>query len=667
VYRLCDGYNGGGVTNANPVNPSPPPYGSLGYINGYSGLEPLGDRASINSQTGIISGIAPAAGRYVVSVCVQSFDPVTRQYISEHRKDFIISVAPCDFAGAQLLPNYISCDGFTFTFNNLNNSPLNETFFWDFGDGNTSIEETPVHTYGAAGVYDLKLVINRGGSCSDSTTAKLSVFPGYFPGITDNAPMCKAVPVQFNDATRANYGTVNSWRWDFGITTAVNDTSRLQNPSYTYANTGFYDVKLIVGSDKGCIDTIIKKIEIVDRPVFSVSNDTLICSIDTLQLNASGRGGGTVTWSPAYMINDVNSFTPLVSPDVTTTYRVTYSDPYGCVGFDSVTVRVVNEVTLSAGKDTIICRTDSLTLNVNSDALQYNWTPAATLNNPTTQDPVAAPTAATTTYRVRASIGKCFKEEDIIVRTVPYPIANAGNDSTICFGTSMQLQATGGSLYSWSPRSYLDESTIQNPISQNPRESIRYIVSVRDTLGCPKTVTDTVFITVVRIIANAGPADTNLVLGQPLQLNATGGTSYAWTPSTWLNNTNIFNPLSLPQENIQYALKVSNEQGCFDMDTIRVNVFKIDPDLLVPTAFSPDGDGLNDIFKPILVGMKSLDAFMVYNRWGQLVYSTTQTETGWDGTLSGTPQGTATFVWYAEGTNYLGRKIKKKGTVILIR
>jgi gliding motility-associated-like protein len=152
-----------------------------------------------------------------------------------------------------------------------------------------------------------------------------------------------------------------------------------------------------------------------------------------------------------------------------------------------------------------------------------------------------------------------------------------------------------------------------------------------------------------------------------LQLNATGGTSYAWTPSTWLNNTNIFNPLSLPQENIQYALKVSNEQGCFDMDTIRVNVFKIDPDLLVPTAFSPDGDGLNDIFKPILVGMKSLDAFMVYNRWGQLVYSTTQTETGWDGTLSGTPQGTATFVWYAEGTNYLGKKIKKKGTVILIR
>jgi gliding motility-associated-like protein len=667
VYRMCDAYNGGSVVNANPVNPSAPPYGSLGYTNGYSGSLPLGDRASINPQTGIISGIAPQAGKYVVSVCVQSYDSRTGAFKSEHRKDFIISVAPCDFAGAQLLPNYISCDGFTFTFNNLNTSPLNETFFWDFGDGNTSVEETPVHTYGAAGVYDLKLVINRGGSCSDSATSKLSVFPGYFPGITDNSPMCKGLPVQFNDATRANYGTVNYWRWDFGNPIVFNDTSRNQNPAYTYATPGSYDVTLIVGSDKGCIDTIVKKIDIIDRPVFFVSNDTLICSIDTLQLSSAGSSAGSVTWSPNYMINDLNTYTPLVSPDVTTIYKATYTDPYGCVAVDSVLVRVVNEVTLSAGNDTTICRTDQVTLQVTSDAMQYRWSPAATLNDPAVQDPVATPVAPTTVYRVTGQIGKCIKEEDIIVRTVPYPVANAGADSTICFGTSIQLQATGGSSYSWSPRTWLNNSFIANPVAQKPMEDTRYIVSVRDTLGCPKPSNDTVLVRVARIIADAGPADTNIVLGQPLQLTATGSVHYSWTPSTWLNNPTIFNPLSLPQDNTEYVVKVSNDQGCFDLDTIRVNVFKIDPDLLVPTAFSPDGDGLNDIFQPILVGMRSLDAFMVYNRWGQLVYSTTQTETGWDGTFGGAPQATATFVWYAEGTNYLGRKIKKKGTVILIR
>jgi gliding motility-associated-like protein len=234
-------------------------------------------------------------------------------------------------------------------------------------------------------------------------------------------------------------------------------------------------------------------------------------------------------------------------------------------------------------------------------------------------------------------------------------------------GKSIQLQASGGSIYSWNPRSYLNNSSIPNPISQNPPSTIAYIVTVKDTLGCPKPVNDTVLVTVVKLIADAGPADTNIVLGQPLQLTATGGNIYSWTPATWLNNPTIFNPLSMPQDNIEYVVKVGNAQGCFAFDTIRVNVFKIDPDLLVPTAFSPNGDGLNDIFQPILIGMRSLDVFMVYNRWGQLVYSTTQTETGWNGTFGGAPQGTGTFVWYAEGTNYLGKKIKKKGTVILIR
>jgi gliding motility-associated-like protein len=367
------------------------------------------------------------------------------------------------------------------------------------------------------------------------------------------------------------------------------------------------------------------------------------------------------------MINDINSFTPLVSPDVTTTYRVRYADSYGCVAFDSLTIKVVSEVTLQGPGDTTICRSDKITLNINSDALQYNWTPAATLNNAAVQDPIASPLAPTTTYHLVAKIGKCFKEDDITVRTVPYPIATAGSDTIICFGTSVQLQAGGGSSYSWTPKAYLNNSSIANPISQTPPSDIAYVVTVRDTLGCPKPVNDTVLIKVVRIIADAGPADTNIVLGQPLQLAATGGAIYSWTPATWLNNPTIFNPLALPEDNIDYIVKVSNAQGCAAFDTIRVNVFKIDPDLLVPTAFSPDGDGLNDIFQPILIGMRSLDAFMVYNRWGQLVYSTTQTETGWNGTFKGAPQGTGTFVWYAEGTNYLGKKIKKKGTVILIR
>ncbi len=667
VYSLCDAYNGGTVRNANPTDPAPPPYGEVIYINGYSGAEPLGNRATINPLTGIISGIAPDAGKYVVSVCVTSYHRTTGQFKAMHRKDFIITVAPCDFAGAQLQPSYISCDGFTFNFSNLNTSPLNVGFLWDFGDGNTSTDQSPTHTYAVAGVYTLKLVVNPGGNCTDSTSSKLSVFPGFFPGISDNSPMCKNIPVQFNDATTLNYGAPNSWKWDFGIAALTNDTSRIKNPSYTFNTAGFYDVSLIVGSDKGCLDTIIKKIEIVDRPSFAVGNDTLICSIDTLQLNAVASSGGSILWSPNYMINNVTSFTPLVSPNITTTYTAQYADAFGCTASESITVKVVDVVTLAAGADTTICLTDTVTLPLSSDALQYTWTPALTLNNAGLQNPVATPTSPLNSYHVIGRIGKCFKEDDIVIRTVPYPLANAGLDTTICFGKSVQLQASGGSIYLWRPARYLSASTIANPVSQSPPIDMRYIVQVRDVLGCPKPKYDTIIVTVAKIIADAGPRDTSVVLTQLLQLNATGSIFYQWTPIDWLNNPSIPNPIALPQENIEYAVKVSNAQGCFGLDTINVTVYKIDPDLLVPTGFSPDGDNKNDVFRPLLIGMKSLDAFRVYNRWGELVYSTTEVEAGWDGNFKGQPQSTGTFVWYAAGTNYLGKKIEKKGTVVLIR
>ncbi len=667
VYNLCDAYNGGSAQNASFASPAPPPYSFLSYTNGFSGSFPIGAGASINPQTGIISGIAPDAGRYVVSVCVRSFNRVTGALRGEHKKDFIVTVAPCDFAGAQLQPSYLSCDGFTFNFENLNTSPLNQTYFWDFGDGNTSNLPNPTHTYTIAGIYNLKLVVNRGGSCSDSTISPLRVFPGFFPGINDNSPICKERPVLFNDATTANFGSANFWRWDFGNTAATNDTSRLQNPSYIYTLAGNYDVRLIVGSDRGCLDTIVKTIRIVDRPEFNITNDTLICSIDTLQLNAVSNEVGSIVWSPNYMINNVNSFTPLVSPDITTTYIARFADASGCFAEDTLTVRVVNTVTLLALADTTICLTDSLTLRTNGDALQYSWSPGVTLNNATIAQPLANPVDPVTTYTVTGSIGKCSSQDQVTVRTVPYPNASVGADTTICFGNSVQLQATGGSVYSWSPVRFLSAANIPNPVSIAPRATTQYIVEVRDVIGCPKPAFDTIIVNVAQIIANAGPSDTSVVLGQPLQLTANGSDNFSWTPSTWLSNPTIFNPLALPQDNIDYVVRVSNNQGCFDLDTIRVKVFKIDPDILVPTGFSPNKDGNNEIFKPIPVGIRSLDFFRVYNRWGQLIYSTGQIGAGWDGTYGGAEQGPGTYVWYVSGTNYLGNKIEKKGTVILIR
>jgi len=666
VYSFCNAYNRGIATNSQDVTPPPPPYQSVGYINGYSGTVPLGSAAVINSRTGIISGFAPQVpGRYVVCVCIDEYR--NGVLIGHHRKDFILTISNCSLVSTKLDPSYTNCKDLTFHFSNGSQSANIQSYYWDFGDGNFSTDPAPTYTYLAAGNYTVKLVVNRGMPCSDSSTSPVKAFPGFNPDF-EVLGKCKNIPIQFNDKTTAAFGSPNYWSWDFGEPTSPTNTSALQNPTHVYAVANSYNVKFIVGTSVGCIDTVYKTIDILNQPPLTLQpKDTLICNIDTLQLNAVGAG--SFFWTPNYMISNVNIANPLVSPDVTTTYRVQLTDAFGCTGSDTIRVRVVNNVTQFAGADTSICRTDPVTLQLTSDALHFLWTenPANnTISDPTIKNPVVRP-LVTTRYHVVGNIGKCTADDDIIVTPIPYPVANAGPDNTICFGNSAQLQASGGSIYSWSPSAFLTATNIPNPVSVKPTDNVRYIVTVRDVLGCPKPVKDTMFLFVAKIKASAGTSDTSVVLGQPLQLSASGSTNYSWSPTTWLDNPLIRNPISLPQSDITYTVRVSNNFGCYDDASIRVHVFRIKPDLLVPNAFTPNGDGNNDIFKPIPIGMKSVDIFRVYNRWGQMLYSGTGNGTGWDGTFAGVKQEMATYVWYAEGVDYLNNKIKRKGSVVLIR
>lgn len=665
VYAFAPAYNGGPTQSSANINPNAPPYGSVNYINGFTYNTPLGPKAGIDTHTGIISGTAPDVGKYVVCVAVTSYR--NGVIVEEHRKDFIVNVTDCDFAGALLNPKPVNCDGFNVTFSNDNTSPQNLTFYWDFGDPasglfDTSTLPTPTHIYTDTGTFVYKLVINRGQQCTDSSTQIAKVYPGFFPGFTYTGG-CINVPVLFTDTTKTKYGIVNAWSWNFGDPSSTSDSSIVQNPSYTYPKSGSYPVQLLVTNSKGCVKSITDTILIQDKPVFKVTNDTLICSIDTLQLNATGTG--TIVWTPNYNINNQNIFNPLVSPKVTTTYAATLTETPGCFATQTVTVNVVNNVILNAGNDTTICQTDSILLNPSGDGLHYLWTPAASLNNNTLKNPLAVP-LNTTTYNVVASIGKCNTSGNVTIYVVPYPKANAGKDTAICFPSTIQLHASGGTTYQWSPTVFLNNPNIADPFT-SPEQSIKYVVAVTDNLGCPKPAFDTVFIDVQRVVANAGPRDTSVVVNQPLQLNGTGGESYVWAPSTGLSNPFIANPIAILSENQQYILTVASTAGCSATDTIDVTVYKVSPGIYVPNGFTPNGDGINDIFKPILIGMRSLTYFRVYNRDGQLIYATSQQGQGWDGTFKGKPQDTDVYVWMVEGVDYQGKVVFDKGSVTLIR
>jgi gliding motility-associated-like protein len=287
------------------------------------------------------------------------------------------------------------------------------------------------------------------------------------------------------------------------------------------------------------------------------------------------------------------------------------------------------------------------------------------MNNPNLKNPTVRPTG-TTTYSVTGNIGKCATTDNIVVRTVPYPTVITRGDTTICYDDTVRIFASGGSRYVWTPANTLSATDIPNPLAY-PLLTTVYRVAVFENLGCPKPSFDSVRVNVIPPIPAFAGNDTAIVLGQPLQLGATGGSVYNWSPPIGLSNPNIANPIAILSNDITYFVRVSIPIGCFAYDTMSVKVFFTDPDIFVPTAFTPNGDGKNDKLKPIPVGVESLDYFRVYNRYGQQVFSTEVIGEGWDGKINGKEQGTTTYAWYVQGTDYLGKRIFKKGTSTLIR
>ena len=672
AYEFCDGFEGASQGSPSPVTAAPPPYFAVPYQSPYSGALPMGPGVTINSLTGIISGISPdVLGEFVVCVCVKEYR--NGILIGTSRKELHIRVNDCSPLQAVLDPEFTTCDGFTINFSNLaTTNPTGTEFLWTFGEpisgsADTSLLPTPSHTYIDTGIYTVKLRVTLpGGLCADSTTMRVRVFPGFFPGFVHTGS-CFTNPYQFTDTTNTRYGVVNSWSWNFGDLATLADTSRNQNPQWTYPGPGTRDVRLIVTNSKGCVDTAIVSVDVLDKPLITLAfNDTLICRNDAIQLNASGTG--IFNWTPLVNIVGANTATPTVTPVVTTWYYVTINDN-GCINRDSVQVRVVNSVTLRAINDTTICQGDAIQLNAISDGLAFSWTPVVNLNNPNIINPTAI-TNSTTTYTVLATIGSCTATDQVVVTTVPYPVADAGAPQTICNNASAQLNGShDGVTFNWSPVLYLDNPSILNPISSPPRTTT-YVLTAFDTLGCPKPGRDTVIITLLpRVRAFAG-RDTTVVVGQPLQFNGTGGLNYLWSPATGLSSTTIFNPIGVYNasiDTVRYKLIVTDIAGCADSAFVTVRVFKTNPYIFVPTAFTPNNDGRNDVIRPIAVGIQKINYFSVYNRWGQLVFTTTENRKGWDGRIGGRLQNSGVFVWMVSAVDYLGAPIFLKGTVALIR
>ncbi len=185
-------------------------------------------------------------------------------------------------------------------------NPAGTMYIWDYGDGSKrdtvyTADGMVRHLYRAPNDYTIKLKVILAGQCFDSTTTVAKVWPGFKPNFTWRGS-CVLKPIQFEDRTTTAYGVVSKWTWDFGDETTTADASTQKNPPWKYSTTGFKSVRLIVESNKGCIDTLVlSNVEVKDKPTITLAfKDTLICSDrpvqDTLQLRASGNG--VFSWTP---------------------------------------------------------------------------------------------------------------------------------------------------------------------------------------------------------------------------------------------------------------------------------------------------------------------------------------------------------------------------------
>jgi gliding motility-associated-like protein len=255
-------------------------------------------------------------------------------------------------------------------------------------------------------------------------------------------------------------------------------------------------------------------------------------------------------------------------------------------------------------------------------------------------------------------------------------------DTTVCYGTSAPLRVTvtAGTAYSWSGNgSFTGTHTgaiaavpFIADIVASPQQTANYVLNLQND-GCPVTVSDTVTVVVVPPIRVDPGNDTLVVLDEPLQFHATSSDpykdEYQWSPSTDLSNPAIADPIGQygPEMNtITYLVTATDTFGCYGTASVMVTIAHTLPDIFVPNAFTPAA-GTNNLFRPVCMGISSLDYFHVYNRWGQLVFGTSQIGQGWDGRVNGQLQGSNAYLWMLQGKDYTGKVIVKKGTVVLIR
>ncbi len=549
---------------------------------------------------------------------------------------------------------------------------------WNFGDGTfaTTTSNTIFHNYAGPGTFLPSASFINIAGCNFSVlgidTIKVDKIDSGF--VQNQQKFCGYTNVLFTDTSVAYFGKqLVKWRFgDGGV-----GTGSLIN--HTYTNSGIYNVEMIVIGNSGCSDTTIKQLNVSINalPVAAIIGPLTGCTNNSISFSANVVSADAITNLNWLLSNGVSgtglSFAYNFSVPGIYTLKLFAGTAQGC--FDTAThiITINPSPVINATNSLVLCRGNSVQLNVVGTS-NYQWFPIQGLSCTTCPNPIASPIITTPYFVTGTNSFGCTALDTVVITVIqPTQISTSGN-TNICIGDTANLLVSGAALYTWTPSISLSSTSISNPLAF-PTATTTYRVVGYDGYNC---FTDTAFLTVgvgKYPTVSLGP-DVTLATGTQLtlatQIQNGPIQNWLWNPTTDLSCATCSLPIASIKKDITYTVKVTTVFGCSASDTINIKVFCTDAQVFIPNGFSPDGDGLNDILMVRGKGIVSVKSFVIFNRWGEIVFeranfSPNEKAFGWDGKVKGRAATPDVFVYTADVICENGTSYKYKGNISLIK
>ncbi|MFM2285168.1 MAG: hypothetical protein RLZZ543_665, partial [Bacteroidota bacterium] len=443
----------------------------------------------------------------------------------------------------------------------------------------------------------------------------------------------------------------NSYSWQADPTLSATTGSIVTaTPS---VNTNY----VVTGTSNNC--TAVDSISIVVNPIPQISitaSPDSVCSGAPVLLVASGAT--SYSWSPANGLSSTTNDSTIATASQDITYYVT-GTASNCSNTDSIEVNIISGPILSISPSSAgLCAGDSISITV-SGAQTYDWTNSTLVNCDTCASILVTPDSSITLEVSGAQFG-CFDTTSISL-VVSQPINGAiTGDTVMCASEELVLTAIGGGNYLWNTG---DTTAV---ITISPDTTSLYSVSISSGY-CRDTIDQTISVIQPPVIVISD--DTTIIQGGSAPLLASGASQFFWTPSTNLSCDNCPSPIATPYATTEYCVAATNAFGCTASECVTVKVDIICDDFFIPNVFAPGigGDEENDCLR--LYGTNCVQelTFHIYNRWGELVFETTDVTACWDGTFKGVDQNAGVFVYYVEAKMLNEETVSKQGNITLLR